>query len=119
MKKTDKILRTIRKCGGEIINSGEDGFACVIPRAEYYLCIVCSWGKNWEHVSIHAEINKEQQFCPFWEDMCYIKHSFFKDSETVIQYHPPRKCYVNNHPHVLHLWRPQKWEIVLPPIWMV
>lgn len=119
MKSIKKILKLIKRSGGEIVDVGEDGLTCTIPRSCYFLCIVAFWGKGWDHVSIHAQADKEQQFCPFWEDMCYAKQLFFKDSETVIQYHPAKSKYVNCHPHTLHLWRPQEQEIALPPIWMV
>ncbi len=48
--------------------------------------------------------------------MAYIKDVFWDPEEIVIQYHPPRSQYVNNHPHVLHMWRPLGFEIPLPPI---
>ncbi len=117
MRPIKEILKTIKK-RGEILEVGEDGFACTIPKGRYFLCIIASWGGGWEHISIHNQ-GLDEQFSPRWEDVCYVKSLFFKDTETVLQYHPPSKCYVNNHPHTLHLWRPQNQEITLPPIWMV
>jgi len=32
-----------------------------------------------------------------------------------MQLHPPRSKWINNHPYCLHLWRPTKQEIPLPP----
>ena len=123
MKKTKKLLQAVKTACGVMIEKGEDGFACQIPRQadilQYNLCIIVSWGEGWDHVSIHCLQEDKQQFTPFWEDMCYIKNLFFKPSETVMQYHPPSDVYVNNHKHVLHLWRPQETEIILPPINMV
>ena len=118
MKATKKILKSIKKCGGVIIDSGDDGFACQLPRigitVQYSLCIIASWGEGWDHVSIHAKANNGE-FVPFWEDMCFVKNIFFTGTETVIQYHPAKKNYVNQHQHTLHLWRPQNKEIQLPP----
>ena len=37
------------------------------------------------------------------------------EDETVVQYHPPKSDYVNNHPYCLHLWRPHSQEIPRPP----
>ena len=121
MKNQKHLLQAVKQATGIIIQQSDDGFACQIPRAQgalYKLQVIVSWGLNWDHVSVHATMNGEQ-FTPFWEDMCYIKNLFFKPSETVIQYHPPRINYVNMHKNTLHLWRPQKIEIQLPPIWMV
>lgn len=121
MKKSSKLLQAVKKACGIIIKQGEDGFACQIPRAQgaiYELQVIVSWGKRWDHISVHGTMNGEQ-FTPFWEDMAYIKHLFFKPSETVVQYHPKSDVYINCHKNVLHLWRPQDKEIELPPIWMV
>jgi len=66
------------------------------------LCVVCSNGGGWDHVSV----SRPSQ-CPTWEDMAAIKDLFFEDDECVMQLHPPNSDYVNNHPYCLHLWRPQ------------
>ena len=47
--------------------------------------------------------------------MCYIKDLFFDKDEIVIQYHPAEKDYVNIHPNTLHMWRPHKKKIPVPP----
>ena len=67
-------------------------------------------GEPWDHVSV-SRIDK----VPTWEEMCYVKELFFDDTECVIQYHPPKSVYVNNHPNVLHLWRPCLSAIPMPP----
>lgn len=57
-----------------------------------------------EHVSLHiAEFGKQRT--PTWEEMCQVKDIFWNEEECVVQYHPPKSQYVNNHPHVLHLWK--------------
>lgn len=57
-----------------------------------------------EHVSVHI-VEYGQQRTPTWEEMCQVKDIFWDDEECVVQYHPPKSEYVNNHPHVLHLWK--------------
>lgn len=52
---------------------------------------------------------------PSWDEMCWIKHLFFKPEECVVQFHPPAERYVNYEP-VLHLWRPQDIEFPMPPL---
>ena len=44
-----------------------------------------------------------------------MKDLFFDDEETVIQYHPKKSQYVNQHPYCLHLWRPFNADVPLPP----
>lgn len=76
--------------------------------------IVFSWGMGWDHVSVSFS-NR----CPTWEEMCQVKDMFFNEDECVVQYHPPKKEYVNVHPYCLHLWRPQNEVVPKPPKWMV
>lgn len=64
---------------------------------------------GWEHVSVSTATR-----CPTWEEMCLVKDLFWAEDETVLQFHPPRSEYVNNHRHCLHLWKPPT-EVVLPP----
>ncbi len=118
MKKESKLLLAVRKALGVIIEQGDDGFACQIPRSYYDLCVIVSWGLDWDHVSVHSRSTKGG-FTPSWEDMAYIKKLFFKPSETAVQFHPSSDSYINCHENTLHIWRPQKTEIELPPKIMV
>ena len=76
-------------------------------------------GGDWEHVSVHARLHHGRPNArlrtPTWDEMCLVKSLFWTDEETVIQYHPPKADYVNEHPHVLHLWRPIFAKIPTPP----
>jgi hypothetical protein len=76
--------------------------------------IIFSNGGGWDHVSISFKHR-----CPTWEEMCRVKDMFFSEDETVVQYHPAREDYVNNHPYCLHLWKPQRDPIPMPPAIMV
>lgn len=83
--------------------------------------IIASDGGGWEHVSVHVE-DGDKQRTPLWEEMCQVKDIFWDDDDAVIQIHPPRKYYVNVHPHTLHLWkRSDGWDKVevFPPLAMV
>lgn len=83
------------------------------------LCCVASDGidtredarlaRGWEHVSVSLP-NR----CPTWAEMDYIKSLFWDDTDAVMQLHPPRASWVNNHPHCLHMWRPTVAQIPLP-----
>lgn len=64
---------------------------------------------GWEHVSVSTATR-----CPTWDEMCRVKDLFWAEDETVIQFHPPRSEYVNNHQFCLHLWKPP-YEVALPP----
>lgn len=73
-------------------------------------------GKGWEHVSARVKGNTEKENrIPTWIEMCWIKQLFWEDTETVVQYHPPRSEYVNNHGDVLHLWKWTDGEFPRPP----
>lgn len=65
------------------------------------LKIIASDGLGWEHVSVSTKTLS----IPAWSTMCKVKELFWDDEDCVVQYHPPKSEYVDNHP-VLHLWRP-------------
>lgn len=73
--------------------------------------VQASDGADWEHVSVSLNKNR----CPTWEEMCMIKNLFWDEEDCVIQFHPPKSEYVNNHPYCLHLWRPINENIKTPP----
>lgn len=56
-------------------------------------------GKRWRHVSVSAADR-----LPTWDEMVAVKEIFIGTQETALQLFPPRKEWVNEHPHVLHLW---------------
>lgn len=85
-------------------------------KKEQLIATVCyAAGMGWEHVSV--SLNKKR--CPTWDEMCKIKEMFWGSSKTVIQYHPSKNKYVNNHPYCLHLWRCIDSEIPYPSIEMI
>ena len=71
--------------------------------------VIASDGMGWEHISVSRKDRP-----PLWDEMCQIKNLFWGDEDCVIQYHPPRSQYVNNHPNCLHLWRPIGIELPMP-----
>ena len=72
--------------------------------------VIASDGEGWEHVSVSLPDR-----CPVWEEMCIIKGFFWDDEDAVMQLHPPKSDWVNNHNYCLHLWRPTKQQIPLSP----
>lgn len=88
------------------------------------LYVIVSDGDGWDHVSVSVKVAcggklLEAGRTPTWEEMCWVKDRFFRDDETVIQFHPCASEYVNDHPYVLHLWRSQTRSIELPPSGLV
>ncbi len=67
---------------------------------------------GWDHVSVAPY---DRDILPSWEDMCVLKDMFFDEDETVVQFHPSKKEYVNLVKNCLHLWRPNIGELVIPP----
>ena len=100
MKPLSEIINSNRL---QILKRGEDGLSAdfVYPTVKLGSAkIIASWGMGWEHVSFsHAKRT------PTWEEMCMIKDIFWRDDECVVQYHPPKREYVNVFPHCLHLWK--------------
>lgn len=85
-----------------------------IPFESVVLKVLASEGESWDHVSVSLP-NR----CPSWKEMCFIKNLFWDAEDCVIQYHPPKSIYKNQYQYCLHLWRPQKAKIPLPPLELV
>ncbi len=82
----------------------------IVPHESYELNVIASDGGGWEHVSVSMPTRT-----PNWNQMWFIKDLFFEDTDTVIQYHPAKDQYVNEHDHCLHLWKPTGEVIPIPP----
>lgn len=108
MKSFDEIKKDKRI---QILNKGTDGFRGYYQTAHTKGTIIVSFGGGWEHVSIAPFKGK----MPSWEDMCEVKDMIWNDDECVVQYHPPKAEYVNNMPNCLHLWKPIKQTMPVPP----
>jgi len=113
LKQNNKAIEPYRMKQFSRESDGNNG-AFQIPFESYLLRIIVSDGMGWDHVSVSLP-NR----CPNWKEMCFIKELFFEDEETVVQYHPKKSEYINNHPYCLHLWRKQDQEMFLPPSFMV
>jgi len=87
---------------------------------DYYFYAHVGDGAGWDHVSISMFIKKGKYYqkpvkrCPTWDEMCFIKKTFWNENETVVQYHPAASDYVNVHNYVLHLWKPQDEKLPVP-----
>lgn len=80
---------------------GNNGaFILPIQNGKDRMVAIASDGEGWEHVSVSFKHR-----CPNWDEMCKVKKMFWDDEDIVIQIHPPKSQYVNNHQNCLHLWR--------------
>lgn len=86
-------------------------FYIPIKKSNIPLKVICApMHYEWQHVSVSLP-NR----CPTWSEMALVKSLFWSEDETVVQFHPKKSEYVNNHPHCLHLWRKNGQEFELPP----
>lgn len=117
-------LKSRRLRIGRLASSDDDGNngAFGIPGPEGVLLFVIAsdgagWsesglpGPPWEHVSVSTE-----RRCPTWLEMDFIKRKFWRDDETVIQFHVPLSEHVNYHLYCLHMWKPIGVDIPRPPM---
>ena len=74
------------------------------------LHVIASSGGGWDHVSVSLADR-----CPTWLEMEAIARLLFRDGEVAMQLHVPAKDHINEHPFVLHWWRPRLKRIPLPP----
>jgi hypothetical protein len=97
-----------------LVEQGVDGGMYIFKICGQKLRVIASAGLGWDHISV-----SHKKRCPTWHEMCRIKDIFFDDEDIVLQFHPPKKNYINIHPFCLHLWRNQNDEIKLPPMILV
>ncbi len=111
-------LERYRQRTGPMASNDDDLFGAFFIRVGTVdLIVIASSGDPempWEHVSLRARDYRKERV-PTWKEMCIAKDLFWEDTECVVQYHPPKADYVNNHPFVLHLWKPIGIEIPRPP----
>ena len=108
----DKYRVDLRHVYGTMGDGGNGAFKVFVHGKSFN--VIASNGGGWEHVSVSPG-SPNRKKCATWEEMCAIKDMFFEPEETVVQYHPPKSDYVNNHPYCLHLWRPIGQEVPRPP----
>jgi hypothetical protein len=107
---------------GSTADDGQNGAFDLESSAHgWRLLLICSDGtdptvtEQWEHVSVHAYNRAGTMRTPSWDEMCFVKDLCWDPEDVVMQLHPRRSQYVNQHPHTLHLWRPCAAVIPEPP----
>jgi hypothetical protein len=96
-------------------SAGNNGLFILWYKKTKLFCIA-SDGLGWEHVSVTLKTFKK---APTWSMMCYVKSKFWGPEDCVIQFHPPKKEYVNIYEGCLHLWRKSGVNIETPDQTMV
>ncbi len=112
-------LEKARVTHGKMASGLDEPFGFfLVKKADVKLKIMIGDGMGWDHVSVSVGWSprpRENGRIPTGDEMCWVKSLVFEPGECVVQYHPPEKDYVNFHPMVLHMWRPQKGEFPMPP----
>lgn len=104
-RRTD--ARTVNYFGGI---GDETCGAFRVPCHGAILFIIASSGMGWDHVSVSLPSR-----CPTWDEMQFVKRTFFADHEWAYELHPPAAQNISLHNYCLHLWRPHDQDIPLPP----
>lgn len=127
--KPSKFLESHRVREGPLASDKSYGCngAFEIPYNDVQLMLVVSNQEHWDHVSVHTYVVNGtpcgtvigSQRTPTWDEMDYVRKLLFRGDEWVLQYHAPLTSHIEDHPHVLHMWRPQDENIPVPPRWMV
>ena len=112
-----KVPEKFRQKKGAMGSTKKDGDNGVfrIPMGSISIIAWCiaSDGLGWEHVSIHISSFGTNR-TPKWNEMCKVKDFFWEEEDCVLQFHPPKSQYVNQHEHCLHLWRPKGVNVPTP-----
>lgn len=117
----DQAVDQFRDCSWPVVRRfggpgdvGNGAFWIPSPIDGKAMRVIASTDLGWDHVSV-SRTNRP----PNWTEMQYVARLFFGAGETAMQLHVPEEDHVNIHPHCLHLWRPQDYDIPRPPAWMV
>lgn len=97
---------------------GNNGYFMIPLSSRSTAFVIISDGNGWDHVSAHI-ISEGKERTPRWSEMCKIKDLFWSEEDLVVQYHPAKSDYVNEHKHTLHLWRSTNKEMPKPDKSMV
>lgn len=108
--------------GSTTVDGNNGAFRIESNEPGWELWLICSDGNDprvpeadgWEHVSVHAH-RRGKLRTTNWREMVFVKQLCWDDEDIAVQFHPRRSEYVNNHPHVLHLWRYTRAEFPTPP----
>jgi len=99
-----ELLEHLRRKSGLYSSKKGDKFGLffvpMIPGKAPMKVLAAPKDSEWQHVSVSLPSR-----CPTWKEMCFIKDLFWHEDETVVQFHPPKSEYINNHSFCLHLWR--------------
>lgn len=93
-----------------ISNPPWDTYHLPCPGTRATLTVIASDGEGWEHVSVSLQTRP-----PTYTEMQFVKEQFWDDDEWVVEFHPSKQAYVNNHPFCLHLWKPVDVAFPTPP----
>lgn len=80
------------------------------------LFVIASVSAGWEHVQV---VTPGRRFSPSWTEMKAVREALWDPTDTVVQIHPPADQQVSMRDNALHLWRPQDFDIKLPPRFLV
>jgi hypothetical protein len=97
-----------------LVERAHDGAKFHVNAGLGVLVVIVSNGGGWDHASVSVAPTHGRRM-PLWDEMCFVKRIVWRDDECVVQYHPPEEDYVNVHPLVLHLWKPQGSSFLMPP----
>lgn len=100
---------------GSVTSDGFNGFFCFTING-LPIKVIASDGMGWQHVSVSIHNSAST---PSWQMMCKVKELFWNDDDWVVQFHPAKSEYVNNHPGCLHLWKSTDKEFPKPDSIMV
>ena len=145
-KVPERYRKTGDKTVNPMLSTAEDGNNGVfiipwkhpISKKITWLQTIVSQDEQWQHVAVVVlkgnpykigKINnnnkkksswgKQSTIPPTWNMMSFIKDIFWDDTQYVVQYHPSKINYVNNHKGCLHLFRPVGKILPIPPIEMI
>lgn len=113
----EPLERTRQTTGAYASKPGERAGVFIVP-TPWKTKIHCVLGTDdsgtWERVSAMAEQKRGDFRPPTWDEMQFVKRSFWADDELVVQFHPAGERFTGTVSSMLHLWHATEAAIPTP-----
>lgn len=118
MRQDMSVMERFRIRKGPAASESEARVGTFVIPTQWGTALICHLhappGAPWERLAVIARKKRGGERTPSWEEMQLAKSAFFRDDETVVQYHVPEDEKLHLPQPVLFLWRSTKEDAPRP-----
>lgn len=104
------VDKAVRDYYGNLGNGEAGCFSLPSPIDGQPLFVIASVSETWDHVSVSRKNRAPNQ-----AELSHVHRLFFRPGESAVQFFLPLPEHINLHETCLHLWRPRRLAIPMPP----